>query len=133
MDGIGVLINRMCDEGFDIESYVGQRITDAEINDNEQLVLSFGDRKLFIYDAGQSCCEYRHMSTDDEIRDLVGRKFLDVVEKEYISQDDDYDCHEELFMEVRAEESWITLVNHNEHNGYYGGFWLRIDDNGSRY
>jgi hypothetical protein len=40
----------------------------------------------------------------------------------------EYDVHETCFVEVQATGGFITLVTHNEHNGYYGGFDPVIED-----
>ena len=33
-------------------------------------------------------------------------------------------AHDECFVEIGTDKGHITLVNHNEHNGYYSGFDL---------
>jgi hypothetical protein len=38
--------------------------------------------------------------------------------------EDAYGEHEQVFVEVVTTKGLITIANHNEHNGYYGGFAL---------
>ncbi len=111
----------------------GKTITAATV-DGTGCVLTFDDgSRLELFDDGQSCCEHRHMSTDDNPADLVGAQLLDVVESDgngYIvptPDPDDYcsgECHDVAFVRITTTNGPLVLVNHNEHNGYYGGFGL---------
>jgi hypothetical protein len=102
--------------------------------DDSSCVLTFDDgSRLELFDFGQSCCERRYMSTDDNPADIIGARLLDVVESDgngYIVPDpapDDYgfsDCHDVAFVRITTTNGPLVLVNHNEHNGYYGGFGL---------
>ena len=107
------------------EEFFGKKITSTRLDD-ERLIIEFeGDIALQIYDDGQSCCEYRYMSTDDDIQSLVGHTLVSIIEKEGPIEDDDYgDVHETCFVEVQTNVGSITLVNHNENNGYYCGFCM---------
>ena len=52
--------------------YYGRTIRFAVIDD-ERLRLGFTDgAEIDIWDADQTCCEYRHMTTDDDPQSLVG-------------------------------------------------------------
>ena len=109
--------------------FYGRKITSAELWENN-LELSFDDRtKIAIWDAGQSCCENRYMTTDDDVQYLVGSRLIRIEEKpgpdEY---DDENEVHETCFVEVGTDQGFITLVTHNVHNGYYGGFALEIKE-----
>lgn len=108
--------------------YEGLVITKVSI-DTTHLHVDFDNGKqISIWDNGQSCCENRYMSTDDDIQSLVGGKLLHVMAKDGPSIDEEFDCHEQCFVEVATDKGLITLVNHNEHNGYYGGFELTITE-----
>jgi hypothetical protein len=141
--GLGVMINRLFGYGGDdFSSYIGKEITKAELSRSDteyngevqSFRLTFTDgTNLSIYDNGQSCCEYRHMSTDDDPNSLVGGKLVSIQEKDGSSEGGpDEDCetygevHETAFVEVATDKGFITLVNHNEHNGYYGGFSMVV-------
>ena len=96
---------------------------------DDAVVLRFDDGSaISISDDGQSCCENRYMTCDDDLNKLVGDKFLGVEVRGGESGDDDdgYTVHETEFVEVKTTGPGVTLVTHNEHNGYYGGFLIRV-------
>lgn len=81
---------------------------------------------LQLFDNGQSCCEHRYMRTDDDLTYFVGATFLDADLRAAAEtvEDTDYSVHEVQFLHVRTSRGTIVCANHNEHNGYYGGFSL---------
>lgn len=111
--------------------YYGRVIVGAAITD-EELTLTFEDGvSIKIYDGGQSCCESRYMTTDDDISSLVGNSLARIEAKDGPDEEDEHDSygvHETCFVEVGTSGGFITLTNHNEHNGYYGGFGLCISE-----
>ncbi len=117
-----------CRYGEQAETFYGRKITSVEIDD-KVLKIAFEDgSKIRIFDDGQNCCEHRHMTTDDDVKTLIGHKLLRIEPKiatENQKGDEDY-FHDEVFLEVATDNSFISIVNHNEHNGYYGGFGLKI-------
>lgn len=127
--GLGVMINELFGNKFDFDRKVlNEKITNAEILSNV-LVLTFeSGYKLDIFDNGQSCCESRYMTCDDDVSRLVGGKLTDVVEKDSTSTEDgDWgNVNEIMFVEVKTDQDSIVLQTHNEHNGYYGGFSLTV-------
>ena len=62
------------------------------------------------------------MRTDDDVQALVGHVLLAIEEKPGPDIDDDDGCHETCFVEVVTSGAFVTLTNHNEHNGWYGDF-----------
>jgi hypothetical protein len=94
--------------------------------EKDRLEITFSDGQLVIWDDGRNCCENRYMTTDDDLSSFVGAKLLGY---EAVAVDDtktEYDeCHEQMFVKVETTKGTITLVTHNEHNGYYGGFDVR--------
>jgi hypothetical protein len=124
--GIGVLIKGLSSNEETvraIQSSIGKRISDVVVI-NENLLISFEDgTKLNVFDGGQSCCEHRYMTVDDDLSTHIGERFLsartvsapDVV-------DDDLETHEVEFLEITTDKDSFKIANHNEHNGYYGGF-----------
>lgn len=97
---------------------------------NDDLVISFlGDYALVIYDKPE-CCEERYMTTDDDLDEYQGAKFLGIVIKEapaYRNSDeneDEVDFHEIRFLEIKTSKGPITFAAHNEHNGHYSGINL---------
>lgn len=134
--GIGVLLHYFGGgSNHDPAEYYGRTITDAEIVDNRLRMVLDGEKTIEIWDDGQSCCEHRYMSTDDDVKLLVGGKLRLIEAKDGPTEDGEYgDVHEQVFVEVATDKGFITIANHNEHNGYYGGFGLTITEEGeSRY
>ena len=111
-----------------VEEVVGKTIVDVDFNEDGLFLLFEYGIKVHIYDNGQSCCEHRYIVCDDDVSSLIGQKFKGIEEKECsdISQEDDYDVHDIMFVEVQTFSNSIALVTHNEHNGYYGGFILDV-------
>ncbi len=108
-----------------IQTSLNKTIEKVEL-DGDNLVISFTDNTtLEIWDGGQSCCESRYMTTDDDLSDFSGATLLDMELKSSEYKDDGWDVHEIQFLDVKTSEGVFTMVNHNEHNGYYGGFWIQ--------
>lgn len=80
-----------------------------------------------LWDDGQSCCEDRYMRTDDELNDFIGSTLLDAAIKEGPEIEEKYDVHETEFLIIKTSIGEFTMTSHNEHNGYYGDFWIRCD------
>ena len=108
--------------------YAGRVIKSASIDDEKMLITFEDDITIKIWDDGQSCCESRYMTCDDDVKSLVGGKLLKIEAQEGESKDEDYDVHEWVFVEVATENDHIKFCTHNEHNGYYGGFGLSITE-----
>jgi hypothetical protein len=110
--------------------YYGRTIQSVAI-ESTCFILEFSDDVVIkIWDDAQTCCESRYMSTDDDPKSLIGKKLLHIVAKEGPEIEGEYgDVHEQVFVEIMTEDGdTVTLVSHNEHNGYYGGFGLSIDE-----
>jgi hypothetical protein len=113
----------------DPKEYYGQKIMSAVISDDRLcLGLSPSGKTIEIWDNGQSCCEHRYMTTDDDVNSLVGHELVRIESKQAPDVQDEYGEHEQVFVEVGTDKGFITIVNHNEHNGYYGGFGLTITE-----
>lgn len=131
MLGLGVMISQLggVDEA-DIRAYqnsIGKVIARLTL-ENEVLRLTFNDGTgLRFWDDGQSCCESRYMRTDDELPQFEGGVFNGVEIRDADNLATEYDDEHELqFLLVNTSNGVITFSNHNEHNGYYGGFALRV-------
>ena len=126
--GMGVMINMLGGNEETVNTLnevIGQTITDIKLNDNT-LELTFEGTKIGIFDDGQSCCEHRYMDTDDNLSEFVGAKLLDLEKKYAGTQDDDGwgNVTEIQFLDVKTDKGTFQMKNYNEHNGYYGGFWI---------
>lgn len=125
--GFGVMIRMLSGDrgGECFLSAVGKYIQAIEIHDSE-LRLTFGDgSRVKLFDDGQSCCEHRYMTCDDDLSYYIGAQLLDAEIKDAPDAEDEYGVHEVQFLEVKTSKGSFTVASHNEHNGYYGGFWIK--------
>ncbi len=125
--GIGVMINMLGgnEETVNaVKASLNKKIKHVELLD-EQLNISFEDgSKLTLWDAGQSCCESRYMRTDDDLNYFIGSEFLGGEIKDAPGIDCSYGDHEVQFLEIKTNKGSFVMSSHNEHNGYYGGFYI---------
>jgi len=130
--GMGVMLNILCGNQESVDAFtasVGKTIADLSLGQDDALHFVFTDgTKLKIFDDGQSCCESRYMHTDDDLSLFVGAKLLGAETKDApnVVDDDDYGEHEVQFLEVQTDRGVFTMSSHNEHNGFYGGFSIRV-------
>lgn len=126
--GIGAMIHYLSGGSQnDPNKYVGREIAKVAIAD-DRLAIDFADgSKIDVWDNRQSCCESRYMTTDDDVASIVGGKLLHITSKDGPNMDGGEE-HETCFVEIATDKGFITVTNHNEHNGYYGGFGLTITE-----
>lgn len=132
--GIGVMLHMLFgDDGESaraVQASVGKDIETLELNkeansgDGALIIGLKSGRKLMLYDDGRSCCESRYMHTDDDLGAFLGALLLAVEVKDAPNVADEYGVHEVQFLVVTTSKGMFTVETHNEHNGYYGGFWL---------
>lgn len=126
--GIGVMISMLGGNEKSAKTFsnaIGKEIKNLEIIENE-LIFEFADgEKIALFDDGQSCCEHRYMHTDDDLKNFVGAKLQMAETKPGSEGDWDYGVKESEFLIVTTSKGQFTIVNYNEHNGYYGGFSIR--------
>lgn len=134
--GLGVMIAQLSGAGDDsakaMQQAVGKRVEKIELNKaanlpgdaSEALAITLENGILRLWDGGQSCCEHRYMDTDDDLPAFAKGMLIDIeVADGPMLQEDEYgDCHEQAFLKVTTGAGTFTVVTHNEHNGYYGGF-----------
>lgn len=94
------------------------------------LVIKFKNRKgLKVRDEGQSCCEARYMVCDDDLERFKDATLLDIYLQSAPTKVDEYgDSHEIDFLVVKTSKGTLKVSNHNDHNGYYSGFDIRITE-----
>ena len=80
---------------------------------------------LKVWDDGQSCCEERHMESDDDLKNYIGNKFMGLEILGVETKCSDCNEHEIQFLKVITDKGFFKISNHNINNGYYGGFILR--------
>lgn len=127
--GLSVMIGASSDDGSSaqaIHQAIGKTIVTLSLGDDEALHFVFSDgSKLKLYDDGQSCCEIRYMRTDDNLDEFVGAELRGFeIKAASAPVEDGWDCHEIQFLEVLTSKGSFVMSSHNEHNGYYGGFWI---------
>jgi hypothetical protein len=104
------------------KSALNKEITALELKD-EELLFTFSDgSKVKLFDDGQSCCEHRYMTTNDDLSYFVGSTLIDAEVADAPNIGDEYDNHEVQFLKVKTSSGIFTIESHNEHNGCYGGF-----------
>lgn len=113
-----------------IKKVFGQKIKSVRL-DEEVNALRFemeDGTRFRMSDEGQSCCESRYMRTDDKLEEFTGATLIDAEIKPGPEVETDYDVHEIEFLEVKTDKGSFTVTNHNEHNGYHGGFSLTVQE-----
>ena len=129
MLGIGAMLGRL---GGNEESVVatkaaiGETIKHIEIISDDTLSIQLGNKTTLTFtDEGQSCCEHRYMSTDDDLKYYFGAELIGAEIREGGSKESEYgDVLDSEFLVVKTSIGDFTIVNYNDHNGYYGGFWV---------
>lgn len=133
--GIGVMLHMLFDDGKEtvaaLLAAIDKKIASICLDQSREqwpednLVFRFDDGSgIRIYDDGQSCCEHRYMTTDDDLQAFVGAKLVEAAKQAAANQPDEWGEHEVAFLVITTSLGAFTIETHNEHNGYYGGFWL---------
>lgn len=130
--GFGWMINALSDSGEDtskaVEKSIGKEIASIKLveEDDGALRINFADgSQLTIWDDGRSCCESRYITSDDKLDDFVGSTLQNVQVKDAPEVSSEWGVHEVQFLVVTTSRGEFTCETHNEHNGYYGGFWMK--------
>lgn len=127
MLGLGVMIQSLGGNEETVKaitSSLGKVIEKVSLNDNKLIFQFTDDTELKMFDDGQSCCESRYMRTDDDLSEFAGATLLDFELKSAPNIKDEYGVHQIQFLDVKTSKGVFQMANHNEHNGYYGGFWI---------
>lgn len=132
--GISVMLNMLGGNQETVESFqgvIGKIISEIEISDNKLKIGFEGGEKIRIFDDGQSCCENRYMSTDDDLKYYIGAELMggELAEGPAV-EDENGEAHDQEFLKITTSKGVFTVVNHNEHNGYYGGFSVVVRKGG---
>ncbi len=109
------------------DKYKGKKIKKATFSDDSLYLTFTDDEKIRIYDNGQNCCENRYMLCQDDLSVLEGT-ILRNIEVTSEEEAESSECHDVVFLEVKTDKNVISFSTHNEHNGYYGGFSLSIEE-----
>lgn len=131
--GIGVMLKQLSGNEKEYNNWQlmkGGKITALSLSDDTVCVTLENVGSFKLYDNGQSCCEHRYMVTDDDLTQFVGGRLNDMEIKaaDSIKGTNEYDeAHEVQFLRLITDRGNVVFSNHNEHNGYYGGFNITID------
>lgn len=105
----------------------GKRIASIDLKDDVLWIgLDKGDVFARVLDAGQQCCEHRYMRTDDDLQDFVGAEIRGLEVRGTTRDDSGHDSADVQFLLLQTDKGDLTLSNHNNHNGYYGGFDIEV-------
>lgn len=97
-------------------------------NERDRIALFFKDgTRLDMYDDGQSCCEVRYITTGHDLK-IEPAGLLSIELRNVIALSNASEEHEIVFLHVITDRETIVFETHNEHNGYYGGFNVRIEE-----
>lgn len=111
------------------KEYYGLKITSVEFTEKSLNIGFENGKTIKLWDYGQTCCENRYMTTDDDVKSLIGHRLTRIDPNNVKVKKSEWgDEHEATFIEIGTNQNFITIVTHNEHNGYYGGFCLAIDE-----
>src|SRR3954471_24323172 len=102
--GMGVMIQMLSGNRESVEAFkaaVGKEIATVEMK-RDVLCFDFTDgTTLKLSDNGQSCCESRYMTTDDDLPYYAGAKLLDAEVKDGPSTEGEYgNSHETAFLVI---------------------------------
>lgn len=135
--GMGVMLQMLGgneDSVNALRSVIGKTIDSIELrthNDEDSIFITTKEgEQIRLYDGGQSCCESRYARTDDDLSYHVGATIVNFETRaaaEVAKGEDDYGEHEIEFLLIITSKGVITVANHNEHNGYYGGFYVKAE------
>lgn len=123
--GIGVMLHWLSSNEptvTAVKSALNKKIKSVKLEGERLKFIFDDDSTLQLWDDGQSCCESRYMSTDDDITYYIGAKLTGFELKEAPEIENEWGSHEVQFLEVQTDKGVFTISSHNEHNGYYGGF-----------
>lgn len=127
--GMGVMIQMLGGNAETVdalEQTIGKTIAGMSMENNSLRIAMADGRTLMLDDGGQSCCEHRYMTCDDDLSGYEGATLVNVETRDAPSVEDEYgNEHEVQFLVVTTSKGTITAATHNEHNGYYGGFWIQ--------
>lgn len=111
----------------DIKLCLGKVISGIKIDDIV-LTISFNDESNLTLETSYACCEHRYMVCDDDLSSIIGNVLTNIQVRDAPDiKEDGYSEHEVQFLEISTNKGFITISNHNVHNGWYGGFCIRSE------
>ena len=134
MIGLGVMIKGLGGNASTVAAHErskGKTIEQIVFDGEDALRLQFMDgTTLVVRDEGQSCCERRYMTCDDEPLDHYNGATYDhfeTVEAPSIMEPGPFaEPHDVQFLNCHTSKGTFQVSTHVEHNGYYGGFAMTL-------
>lgn len=107
-----------------MQDCIGKEIQTMNVDPEcERLYITFTDGTNLGLGDDPFGCETRYMVIEEDLADYIGARFMGMEEKPSKKMlDPEENVHEVTFVDVLTTKGTLTIVNHNEHNGYYGGF-----------
>lgn len=108
---------------------LGRELVSIALIDDEIIIETVDVGVFKLYDDGQSCCEARYITTDDTLEVENGSRLISINIKDApnVETEDDLDVHEIQFLELVTTSWTYTFCTHVIHNGYYGGFDVKLE------
>lgn len=107
-----------------VQESIGKTIVQLSA-DEERISFVFEDGSTMrLSDQGQSCCEHRYLVNNNDLSQYIGATLTGAEFKDEYSGNADYEEHEIQPVEIQTSKGNFIIEHHNEHNGYYGGFWI---------
>lgn len=109
-----------------VQAALGKKVARVWLDeDTNTLHFQFTDGTgMRLYDSGQSCCEIRYMRTDDDLSEFADAVLRSIELVDAADAPDAYYVHEIQQLVVKTDKGTFVVSNHNQHNGYYDGFWI---------
>jgi hypothetical protein len=97
--------------------------------DDHSLTFNFKDGTKYEFaDHAENCCEKRYIHTDDCLNYFKDSKFVNAEVQDGPTTGDvnNYEVNDSQYLIITTTKGQFTIVNHNDHNGYYSGFDLVV-------
>lgn len=112
--------------------FIGKVIKNAwfdEVNDEIHILFTDGEH-IRLSDRGSLCCENRYMTVEDDLSTLNGEVFIgfSTTDETSVAESDGWETHEIQFLNIYTDKDSVQIATHNVHNGYYGGFYIEIEE-----
>lgn len=116
-----------------MENYIGRTIEKIHIKD-DIVYIKFNKYDFLKVIMVNTCCEELYFTSDDKLEDFNNSVLLDISFKESEEACEDEDLyggieHDIGFLEILTSNGTLHIKAHNEHNGYYGGFYVKLMKN----
>ncbi len=122
-----IFIDEYCPSAKNWINSLNKTITILEIKD-DGLYIYFDDRSGIFLRTESDCCAHHYFVCDDDLPSFIGGVLLggEIREAPNVKEENGDSVHEVQFLEIKTSKGSFVISCHNEHNGYYGGFYLYV-------